>query len=77
MYVSGKGAVVVQEEHGFPHKIKVLISKDLGKDELLVVWDWKISRLSTSSTEISPRPSQGLEGSRPEAQAGAMRDTIS
>ena len=27
---------MVQEEHGVPHKIKVLVSKDLGKNELVV-----------------------------------------
>ena len=26
----------VQEEHGIPHKVKVLVSKDLGKNELVV-----------------------------------------
>ena len=36
MDVSGKGAVVVQEFFCFPHEIKVLVSKDLGKDELVV-----------------------------------------
>ena len=32
----GKGEIIVQEEHGLPHKIKVLVSKDLGQDELVV-----------------------------------------
>ena len=36
MDVSGKGKIIVQEEHGLPHKIKVLVSKDLGQDELVV-----------------------------------------
>ena len=27
---------MVQEDHGLPHKIQVLVSKDLGKDELVV-----------------------------------------
>ena len=36
MYVSGKGEVIVQEDDGLPLKIKVLVSKDLGKDELVV-----------------------------------------
>ena len=36
MDVSGKGEIMVQEEHGLPHKIKVLVSKDLGQDELVV-----------------------------------------
>ena len=36
MDVSGRGEVVVQEESGFPHKIKVLISRDIGKDKLVV-----------------------------------------
>ena len=30
MYVSGKGEVMVQEEYGLPHKIKVLVSKKTG-----------------------------------------------
>ena len=36
MDVSGKGEIMVQEKHGLPHRIKVLVSKDLGKDELVV-----------------------------------------
>ena len=36
MDVSGKGEIMVQEEHGLPHKIKVLVSIDLGQDELVV-----------------------------------------
>ena len=36
MDVSGKGEVMVQEEYGLPHKIKVLVSKDLGPDKLFV-----------------------------------------
>ena len=36
MDVSGRGEIMVQEEYGIPHKIKVLISRDLGKDELVV-----------------------------------------
>ena len=36
MDVSGKGEVIVQEEYGMPHKIKVLVSRDLGADELVV-----------------------------------------
>ena len=28
--VSGRGEIMVQEEYGLPHKIKVLVSKDLG-----------------------------------------------
>ena len=36
MNVSGKGEVMVQEEYGVPHKIKVLVSKDLGADKLVV-----------------------------------------
>ena len=36
MDVSGKGEVIVQEEYGMPHKIKVLITKDLGTDMLVV-----------------------------------------
>ena len=35
MDVSGKGKIIVQEEHGF-NKIKVLVLKDLGQDELVV-----------------------------------------
>ena len=34
--VSGKGKVIVQEEYGMPHKIKVLVSRDLSADELVV-----------------------------------------
>ena len=30
--MSGRGEIMVQEEHGLPHKIKVLVSKDLGQD---------------------------------------------
>ena len=30
MDVSGKSEIMVQEEHGLPHKIKVLVSKDFG-----------------------------------------------
>ena len=36
MDVSGKGEVIVQEEQGLPYKIKVLVTKDLGPDELVV-----------------------------------------
>ena len=36
MDVSGKGEVMVQEEYGLPHIIKVSVSKDLGPDELVV-----------------------------------------
>ena len=36
MDVSGKGEIIVQEDYGMPHKTKVLVSKDLGKDELVV-----------------------------------------
>ena len=39
MDVSGKGEIMVQEEHGLPHKIKVLVSKDMGQDELVVGWE--------------------------------------
>ena len=35
--VSGRGEVMVQEEYGLPHKIKVLVSEDLGLEELVVV----------------------------------------
>ena len=28
--------MMVQEDHGLPQKIQVLVSKDLGKDELVV-----------------------------------------
>ena len=34
--VSGKGEVIVQVEHGLPYKIKVLVTKDLGPDKLVV-----------------------------------------
>ena len=36
MDVGGKGEIMMQEEHGLPHKIKVLVSIDLGQDELVV-----------------------------------------
>ena len=36
MDVSGRGEITVQEELGFPHKISVLISKDLGREELVI-----------------------------------------
>ena len=36
MDVSGRGEIMVQEEHGLPHTIKVLVSKDLGNNELVV-----------------------------------------
>ena len=35
MDVGGRGEIMMQEELGLPHKIKVLISKDLDKDELV------------------------------------------
>ena len=34
MDVSGRGEIMVPEEHGIQHKIKVLVSKYLGQDEL-------------------------------------------
>ena len=34
--VSGRGEIMVQEEYGLLHKIKVLISRDLGQDKLVV-----------------------------------------
>ena len=36
MDVSGNGEVMVQEEYGRPHKIKVQVPKDLGADKLVV-----------------------------------------
>ena len=36
MDVSGRGEIMVQEEYRIPHKIKVLMSRDLGQDELVV-----------------------------------------
>ena len=36
MDVSERGEITVQEELGFPHKINVLISKDLGREELVI-----------------------------------------
>ena len=36
MDVSGRGETMVQAKLGLPHKIRVLISKDLGQDELVV-----------------------------------------
>ena len=34
MDVTGRGELTVQEESGFPYKIQVLVSKDLGNEEL-------------------------------------------
>ena len=36
MDVSGREEVMVQEEYWFPHKIRGLVSQDLGLDELVV-----------------------------------------
>ena len=36
MDVSGRGEIMVEEEYGIPHRIKVLVSKDLELDELVV-----------------------------------------
>ena len=36
MDITGKGILVVQEEHGFPHKFKVLVSMSLMQEELVV-----------------------------------------
>ena len=36
MDVSGNGEVIVQEEHGLSYRIKVLVTKDLDHDELVV-----------------------------------------
>ena len=36
MDMSGRGEIMIQEEFGLPHKIKVLISRHLGQDELVV-----------------------------------------
>ena len=36
MDVSGKSEVMVQREYGVPHKIKVLLSKELGACKLMV-----------------------------------------
>ena len=36
MDVSGRGDIMLQEEHRIQHKIKVLVSKDLGQDEFVV-----------------------------------------
>ena len=36
MDVSGRGEVKIQEELGLPHVINVLVSKDLGKEDLVV-----------------------------------------
>ena len=36
MDVSGRGEIMVQKEYGLPDKIKVLISKDLGQEKLVV-----------------------------------------
>lgn len=36
MDVRGRGDIMVQEEHGIQHKIKVLVSTDFSQDELVV-----------------------------------------
>ena len=36
MDVSGSGDIMLQEEHRIQHKIKVLVSKDMGQDEFVV-----------------------------------------
>ena len=36
MDVSGRGEIMVQEEHRIQHKIKVLVSKDLGQDDFVI-----------------------------------------
>ena len=38
MDISGKGALVVQEEHGCPYDIKVRVSRSLGQEELMMGW---------------------------------------
>ena len=43
MDVSGRGEIRKEEEFGIPHKIRVLISRDLGQDELVVgLEDFKV-----------------------------------
>ena len=34
--VSGRGDVIVEEEYDHPYHIQVLVSKDLGKEEMVV-----------------------------------------
>ena len=36
MDVSGRGEIMAEEEDGLPHRIKVLVSKDLDLEELVV-----------------------------------------
>ena len=36
MDVSGRVEIMVQEEHGIPYKIRVMVSKDLGQNEVVV-----------------------------------------
>ena len=36
MDVSGRGEVTVEEEYGHPYNIQVLVSKNLGKEEMVV-----------------------------------------
>ena len=35
-WISDRGEIMVKEEHGIPHKVNVLVSKCLGKNELVV-----------------------------------------
>ena len=36
MNVSSRGSLMVKEEYGIPHEIKVILSKDLGEESLVV-----------------------------------------
>ena len=38
MDVSGRGEIMVQEEHGIQHKIKVLVSNDWARMNWLLAW---------------------------------------
>ena len=54
MDVSGKGEIMVQEEHGLPHKIKVLVLIDLGQDELVVGLE-NLKRVSKNTARMEER----------------------
>ena len=52
MDVSGRGETMMQAELGLPNKIRVLISKDLGQDEV-VVWFGDLKDLGSLHYEFS------------------------
>ena len=74
MDVSGKGEVIVQEDHGLPLKIQVLVSKDLVKDELVVgLEDLKdLNILHKNFPKTLPEFRRGVKASKP-TQYNTMR----